>query len=220
MRSTAVLGYMPYPLLTLFLLLFASPEPQRTVQNNVITSTANPVIKIKVADELKYLGSFPFTLGSGVAAGERHVWVKADKNQRVTKLFILQFEGYVPGSPHRYNYQPRNVTLLGAHDYNANGFLYDDTQYHKEHPGNEAEMTRKFLEARGYMLDAEQLLYRFYRSLPEDHRNEFLIFYIEPLKELGITMKDTTEDQDTDREKQIVAAGRERALQAFKVLGD
>ena len=210
---------MHYSLLAL-LLFFANPQPQRTVANNVITSTANPVIKIKVADELKYLGSFPFNLGGGVAAGERHVWVKADKNQRVTKLFILQFEGYVPGSPHRYNYQPRNVTHLGGNDYNANGFLYDDTQYHKEHPGNEAELTRKFLESRGYTLDAEQLLYRFYRSLPEDHRNEFLIFYIEPLKELGITMQETTEDQDSDREKQIVAASRKRALRAFEVLSD
>jgi hypothetical protein len=211
---------MHFPFLALLLLLFADSQPLRTVENNVITSTANPAIEIKVSNELKYLGSFPFTLGGGVAAGERHVWAKADKNQRVTKLFILQFEGYVPGSAYSYNYKPRNVTQLGANDYNANGFLYDDTQYHKEHPGNEAEMTRKFLEARGYSLDTEQLLYRFYRSLPEDHRNEFLIFYIEPLKELGITMKDTTEEQDSEREKQIIAAGRERALQAFTVISD
>jgi len=214
---------MYFPLLALLLLL-ADPQAARNVEHNVITSTADPAIQVKVSDDLKYLGAFQFTLG-GVASGERHVWVKADRHKRVTRLFILQFEGYFPGSPHRYNYKPRNVTKLGANNYNSNGFLYDDTQYHKEHPGNEAEGTRKFLEARGYTLDAEQLLYRFYRSLSDpdpakDLRNEFLIFYIEPLKDLGLTMKDTTENQDSEREKQIVAAARERALKAFQVVKD
>jgi hypothetical protein len=198
---------MYFPLLAL-LLFFADPKPARTVEHNVITSIANPAIKIKVADEFKYLGSFPFTLGRGIAAGERHVWVKADTRNRVIKLFTLQFEGYVPGSPHRYNYSPRNVTHLGVNDYNSNGFLYDDSEYEKEHPGNEATMMHKFVEAKGYSLDAEQVLYRFYRSLPDDHRNEFLIFYIEPTK------------QDKEREKEIVAQVRERALKAFKVLAD
>lgn len=215
---------MHFPLALLLLFSLADPQPSRTVAHNVITSPADPAIQIKVDRQLKYLGSFAFNIRD-IAGGERHIWVKADKHKRVQKLFILQFEGYFPGSPHRYNYKPRNVTRLGANDYNANGFLYDDTAYHKEHPGNEAEGTRKFLEARGYTLDAEQLLYRFYRSLPDpdtanDHRNEFLIFYIEPLKELGITMKETTEKQDSEREKQIVTAARERALKTFTVVRD
>jgi hypothetical protein len=216
---------MYFPLLALLLVTFlAEPQPVRTVAKNVITSAADPAIAIKVDKDLKYLGSFAFTI-KNVAGGERHIWVQADRNKRVQRMFILQFEGYFPDSPHRYNYSPRNVTHLGANDYNSNGFLYDDAEYHREHPGNEAEGTRKFLEARGYKLDAEQLLYRFYRSLPDvdpakSNRNEFLIFYIEPMKELGITMKETTERQDSAREKQIVAAARERALKAFQVVKD
>jgi hypothetical protein len=200
----------------------AEPQPARTVHNNVITSAGDPAIKLEVSDDLKYLGFFPFDIKS-VAGGQRHLWVKADKNKRIQRLFILQFEGYYPSQTYRYNYKPRNVVRLGANDYNSNGFFYDDTEYHKEHPGSEAELTRKFLEERGYKFDAEQLLFRFYRSLPDpdpakDHRNEFLIFYIEPMKELGITMKETTEEQQTEREKKLVAAARERALKTFKVL--
>jgi len=202
-----------------FLLLLADPQPLRTVEHNVITSAAKPAIQIKVSDELRYLGSFPFTIAN-VAGGERHVWIKAGKDKRVTKMFILQFEGYFADNENRYNYKPRNVTKLGANEYNANGFFYDDTEYHRQRPGNEAELTRKFVEAKAYKLDAEQILYRFYRSLPEDHKNEFLIFYIEPMKELGISMKETTENQQTDREKEIVAAARERALKAFVVISD
>jgi hypothetical protein len=74
------------------------------------------------------------------------------------------------------------------------------------------------VEDKGYTLDAEQVLYRFYRSLPDDHRNEFLIFHIEPMADLGIAMKDVTENQDTEREKGLVAAARERALKAFTIL--
>lgn len=55
---------------------------------------------------------------------------------------------------------------------------------------------------------------------PDDHRNEFLIFYIQPLAELGIALKDASENQDTPREKEILAAARERALKAFTVLED
>src|SRR5207253_2184708 len=124
----------------------------------------------------------PFDIAH-IAGGERHVWVEADKDKRVTRLFTLQFEGYYDSVSHRYNYKPRNVVHLGDNDYNSNGFFYDDTAYEKEHPGNEATAMHKFIESKGYKLDAEQGLYRFYRSLPDDNKNEFLIFYIEPMKE-------------------------------------
>ena len=66
----------------------------------------------------------------------------------------------------------------------------------------------------------EQLLYRFYRSLPEDgHRSEFLIFYIEPLAGLGMRLEDASENQDSEREKSLLAAARARALAAFTITG-
>ena len=110
------------------------------------------------------------------------------------------------------------ITKLGENEYNSNGFFYDDIAMSKERPGTEAELTRKFVEGKGYTLDPEQLLYRFYRSLPDDHRNEFLIFYIEPMADLGIALKNVSENQDGDREKVVLAAARERALKAFTVL--
>jgi hypothetical protein len=113
------------------------------------------------------------------------------------------------------------VTRLGAHDYNSNGFFYNDVEYGRERPGNEAELTRRFLEGKGYALDAEQVLYRFYRSLPEDgHRSEFLIFSIEPLADLGLTLAETTENQDSERETKLLAAARQRALAAFSIVKD
>lgn len=195
----------------------AAPPVARSVQDGVLRSPRDPEITLKVADGFQYLGSFPFTI-AGIAGGERHVWVDAGKDKRIRRMFILQFEGYFEGTGRRYNYTPRNVTKLGAHDYNSNGFMYRDLDLFKERPGTEAEGTRTFVEGKGYTLDPEQLLYRFYRSLPEDHRNEFLIFYIQPLADLGMALKDTTENQDTPREKEIVAAARERALHAFTIL--
>ena len=199
----------------------ATPPPptavKRTVQDGILRSPRDPEITLKVADGFQYLGSFPFTI-AGIAGGERHVWVDAGKDKRIRRMFILQFEGYFEGTGRRYNYTPRNVTTLGATDYNSNGFMYRDLDLFKERPGTEAEKTRTFVEEKGYTLDPEQLLYRFYRSLPDDHRNEFLIFYIQPLADLGIALKDTSENQDTEREKAIVAAARERALQAFTIL--
>jgi hypothetical protein len=191
--------------------------PRRVVSGRTITSDRLPAISLGVAKGLDYVGVFPFTIRD-VAAGERHVWVDADASKRVKRLFILQFEGFNEGTGQTYKYTPRNVTKLGAHDYNSNGFFYDDVEYGKERPGNEAELTRRFLESRGYTLAREQVLYRFYRSLPEDgHKSEFLIFYIEPMANLSIALRDVSENQDSEREKGLLDATRKRALAAFAI---
>lgn len=203
--------------LVALLLAGTADLPKRTVTGNTITSDKSPAITMKVDSGLKYVGVFPFKIRD-IAAGERHVWVDADKQKRIKRLFILQFEGFLEGSGQVYRYGPRNVTRLGANDYNSNGFFYSDTEYNRERPGNEAELTRKFLEEKGYKLDAEQLLYRFYRGLPEDgNRNEFLIFYIEPMADLGISLKDVSANQDSEPEKRLIAQARERALKAFNI---
>jgi hypothetical protein len=198
----------------------AGPAPRRVVSGDTIVSDGLPPLSLKVGKGLTYAGAFPFKIRD-VAAGERHVWVDADGRKRVRRLFILQFEGFHAGSGQRYNYTPRNVTRLGSHDYNSNGFFYSDVEYGRERPGNEAELTRRFLEDKGYTIDAEQLLYRFYRSLPEDgHRSEFLIFYIEPMADLGLALAGVSEKQDSEREKTLIAAARERALKAFTITKD
>lgn len=203
--------------LLIALVLAGDPAPRRVVSGDTLTSDRLPAVALRVGKGLKYVGAFPFTIRD-VAAGERHVWVDADRRKRVKRLFVLQFEGFNEGSGQKYNYTPRNVTRLGAHDYNANGFFYSDVEYGRERPGNEAELTRRFLEAKGYTLDAEQLLYRFYRSLPEDgHRSEFLIFHIEPMADLGLALADVSGNQDSEREKRLLAAARERALKAFTI---
>lgn len=204
-------------LLLIPLLLAASANaPVRTVERNVLASDKAPQIKIKVDDAFHYLGSFHFAIRD-VAEGDRYVWVDAGRDKRVRRLVIVQLEGFLEGKG-KYNYQPRNLTHLGENDYNSNGFFYDDTAYEKENPGNEATKTRKFLEERGYEFNAEQGLYRFYRSLPDDFRNEILIFYIEDMNDLGLKMAEMTEEQETPREKGLVAAMRGRALKSFQIV--
>src|SRR3954471_8120387 len=190
-------------LLTLLLASATAGAPVRSVHKNVLSSNKDPQIKIKVDRRFRYLGSFHFDIGN-VAAGDRFVWVDAGRDKRVKRILSVQLEGYLPGKG-PYHYKPHNVTRLGENDYNSNGFFYDDSGYEKENPGNEATKMRKFVEAQGYKFAAEQGLYRFYRSLPEDHRNEILVFYIEDMATLGLKMADMTEDQDTPREKELVA---------------
>jgi len=203
-------------LVALLLASATAAAPVRSVHKNVLSSDKAPQIKIKVDDRFHYLGSFHFNIRD-VAEGDRFVWVDAGRDKRVRRLVIVQLEGFLEGKG-KYNYKPHNLTHLGENDYNSNGFFYDDTAYEKENPGNEATKTRKFLEERGYKFNAEQGLYRFYRSLPDDFRNEILIFYIEDMQTLGLKMSAMTEEQETPREKELVAAMRERALKAFKIV--
>lgn len=208
---------MPVLILMLAMALAADVPPKRMVSGDTITSSRLPEVSLKVGRGFTYAGVFPFRIRD-VAGGERHVWVDADEHKRIRRLFVLQFEGYNQGSGYTYDYKPRNVTRLGAHDYNSNGFFYSDAEYAREHPGNEAELTHRFVEAKGYTLDADQLLYRFYRGLPDDgNKSEFLIFYIEPMADLGIKLEDVSENQDKEREKALLAKARERALEAFTI---
>lgn len=202
-------------LLLVPLLLASAVAPVRTVDHNLLVSDQEPAISIQVDPSLTYVGSFHFQIHT-VAAGDRFVWVQATPEKRVQKLVIVQLEGYLEGKG-QYNYSPLNVTHLGENDYNSNGFFYDDSDYGREHPGNEATKTREFLEQRGYSLDHEQSLYRFFRALP-DRQNEILIFYIQPMSELGLKMSEASPEQDTPREKELKAQQRERALASFKIV--
>ena len=81
----------------------SAQEIKRSVEGTLITSYELPKIKIKVADEFKFLGRFDFEIiatsneypeeliGKPVAAGERLVFAVADQDNSIEKLFIVQF---------------------------------------------------------------------------------------------------------------------------------
>ena len=58
-------------------------QPERFIENNVLTSTALPRITLKIADDLHYLGRVKFNL-YGVACVDLFIFVSAPTGKRRT----------------------------------------------------------------------------------------------------------------------------------------
>src|SRR5262245_17242190 len=95
-----------------------APAPSRTVKDNVLNSTEKPGIRIKFDKAFKYLGAQSFIL-YGVATAEQHFFADADDKNRISRLYWIQFEGYLPSNTHTYRYQSKTKAKLGQFEFFA-----------------------------------------------------------------------------------------------------
>jgi hypothetical protein len=208
-------------LLSLFLSLLLSSAAQqlsRRVENSVLISESDPLLKMAVAKELAYIGRVPFQLRP-IAAGERHVFAELNAEKRIIRMLVVQFEGMLPGINDWYRFGlGRTPIRLGRHDYKHNLWTWNNAENIKQQPNNEAAAMQKFLDAKGIKLDDELVMSRFARPVGEDKRHEIIIFYIEPLAPYGYKVSDfdwekPLEGKQAEWEKQY----REKSLKMFSV---
>lgn len=166
----------------------------RMVEDNTIISPHTPKIKIEVADEFDYVGQFDFEIiansneypmdlqGMPVAAGERLVFVKADQDKNIEKLFIVQFEGFLESNDFIYNYDFSNADFIADNKYRHNTWYYDNKVAIQENPLGESAKTDAFLKREGFQTEDHFMMSRFVGLASEDRKNEIIIFYIEMLK--------------------------------------
>src|SRR5437868_7705676 len=76
-----------------------SPPPERKASAHSLSSPENPKVEIKFAPTINHVGGERFVL-YGVADCEIHVFVAADTQRRVKRLFWVHFEGYLPERKH------------------------------------------------------------------------------------------------------------------------
>src|ERR1700759_2394457 len=96
----------------IFFALAQSPQPERKVSGNVVTSERDPKVRIELPRTVQYAGADRWVLYD-IADCELHAFVEADKDKNVQRLYWIQFEGYVPTRPelhHTYD-SPRHETI-------------------------------------------------------------------------------------------------------------
>jgi hypothetical protein len=192
-------------------------EPVRTVRDNTLASDRLPAISVQVQKEFKYLGRIPLNI-KNIAVGERFVFVHADQNLRIHRMFIVQMEGFLPDVEEIYRWKMENPRRLGHHDYRHNVSFYDNEAEIRENPGSEAEATMSFLKAKGYSLDVELTQSRFARVVGDDRKHEFLLFYTESMRDHGLKLADFSEDKPTNANKlSVEEALTKRSLEVFKI---
>ncbi|WP_263416982.1 hypothetical protein [Terriglobus albidus] len=91
-----------------------TPPPERTVIGNVVVSQHDPAVRIALPKEAVYLGAERFVLHS-IADCEIHIFVEADAQRVVKRLYWIQFEGYLPSTPGAvYGYKFERTLELGV----------------------------------------------------------------------------------------------------------
>jgi hypothetical protein len=185
--------------LTLLLLLpligcFAQSTPPtlqntRVAKGNTLVSDSLPKLKLKFGKDFKYAGGQTFILYD-VARAEQHFYVDADSQGRISRLYWVQFEGYLPENTHKYDYSKsqKQVTIDGLNFYaDAWARTHDPSQMR---PGSDGDKAQAFLSSKGYTFKSgEFIMQRLVHMVDPSNRNELMVIYIEGLPE-GSTAAD------------------------------
>jgi hypothetical protein len=194
----------------------AAQTPVRTVENNVLVSSDLPKIRIAVDKSLPYLGTFHFNLRN-IAEGDRYIWAET-RNGRVTRMFIVQFEGLLHAIERSYTYQMRTPVKLGNDVYSHNLWFYTEAAQRTEHPKNEPEYLANFLAERGLRTEHDLMMSRFARIVDDAKRHEIILFYWENMADHRFSAKDFPEEKPvTPEQKKFGEEFFQRSLKAFSV---
>lgn len=151
----------------------------RVVKGQVLTSSKLPQIRIRFDKRFKHVGSQTFVLYERARA-EQHFFVDADAGRRVRAMYMLQFEGYLPGVDASYNYETKETVKLGGVDYIVNVENVPDVKAALgQQPESDSARAVAFLEGKGYHIPESVRFQRFVRLVDESKRNEFIMLYIE-----------------------------------------
>jgi len=183
MRRLLMLTIFPLASLALQIALAQSTPPQQhvRVEKNVFISDAPAHLKLTLDANFQYLGSFSFDI-KGIAGGYRYVWGEIGKDKHLERTFIIQAEGYYPGNSGTYKYGAPNPATLAGETYQHNVWIYDNDESARESPGNESDLTRKFMQEKGWVWEPQLVMSRFARVVDESKKNEIIFFYYENLK--------------------------------------
>jgi hypothetical protein len=187
-------------------------QPRRAVEGQVLVSTQLPRIRIEIAPEFRFVGRLPFRIRD-VAEGERLVFAETG-GTRVTRLFVAQFEGFLPGVEDIYRYSFENARRFGSHRFRHNVFAYVRADADEENPAGEAALTHRFLADRGLELPNVLLVSRFLTLGDDRRRNELILFYMEA----GTKHQYDAIDSGSAAGKDLARALEERSLTSFRVI--
>lgn len=167
-------------LIAIFLLFaaaaFAQSDPVnlRTAKGNTLSSPELPKLKLRFDDDFKYAGGQSFILYN-VARAEQHFFVDADKDGKVSRLYWVQFEGYLPSNTYAYDYDSPKKVTIGGLEFFADVYArkVDPKEGRPDSDGNKA---REFLLSKGYKIASDEvMMQRLVNMVTPDNRTELMI---------------------------------------------
>lgn len=172
-------------MLTCASLIAQMPQPERKVTGSVISSSHDPAVRIELPRTMTYLGASRWPLYD-VADCELHLFVDADRDKVVRRLYWVQFEGYLASKPNlKYQYDSPRTLRLGGMDFYVDTWVRPmDTQVRA---GSDSEHMRRLVTEHGYRFPAGMMSVRMVHLLDATKRKELMIIYSEDLGPTGST---------------------------------
>ncbi len=181
----------------------------RRVKGQILTSASLPPIRIKFGKAFKYVGSQQFILYDR-AQVEQHFFVDADKQQRIKRMFMVQFEGYLPNVSGSYNYSVTKTVSFAGQSYIVDAEVIPNVPAAiKQNAQSDVARAASFLEGKGYRIGEGIVFQRFVRLVDEAKRSEFILLYVEDLSGAGV---------DAAEKEKAMQEFSGRALKGFKIL--
>ena len=203
-------------LIFVFVVPASAQKPNRIVKRNILISDMLPKIKVSIKGGFTYVGKFNFKIRD-VAAGERFVFVDA-KNGKVKRMFIAQFEGFLPNIADFYRYSFSNAMNFGLHKFRHNTYAYSNREARKSNPMGEGVLTEDFLKKQGYSLEDELMMSRFLTVPDKAKKHELILYYLENIKTTRHSLVEFyKDDKATPLWKSISKELKERSLKAFQI---
>jgi hypothetical protein len=181
----------------------------RTVEDRTVTSSALPRLRIEVKAPFRYLGRVPFTIRN-IAAGERFVFADLD-GKRIHRMFVLQFEGFLPHSDEMYRYDFSQAREIAGFLWRTNAFAYAVADLE---PDSEAATMHRWLAVQGYVVPDILLMHRFLTLGDERRKHELILFYLEASSDRS-WLNDL--EAETQRWQALATQLESRALNSFTV---
>ncbi len=152
-------------------LLPGDARAQRSVDQNVLQSRAQPDIRIRVAPYLVYLGRADFKVRD-VAEGEAHVFAESEGG-KLRRVLLVDFEHFHPANDQTFEYPRLTMVKLGGEEYLHQTWALADLEWF-----HMPEMRELFA---GLHLTAEPswVMDRYVRAVDAAKKHEIIIVYLE-----------------------------------------
>ena len=162
----------------LLCLNFSFSQTKREVKKQILISSDAPKIRLKFDKNFSFAGSQKFILYNRAEA-EQFFFVEAD-DKKIKRLYMLQFENFLPKIEATYNYNESETVKIGGLDFFANSENVPDVETAlKAVPDSDIAKAAEFLRSKGFTLMKSIIYQRFVRVVSDDKRREFIILYIE-----------------------------------------
>lgn len=164
-----------------------SGGPRRSVQDNVVRSSADPAVQIELPRSAAFVGSDSWVLQAYADSIMLYAFADSDAARGIQRLYWVQFEAYLPSHPeYHHTYDSTRHATMGGLD-----FLVDtwaESENAQDDADSDSAHLKALLSAKGYRLPSSMVSVRFVH-LMEGARKELMFIYSEPAPD-GLTATD------------------------------